>query len=141
MSIRSENNKIMLKIESMASRNERLVNISRKCNPFLFVIEKLLPEEEKITSIDIEQWKWWKGKLLVAFAHCTHQDSFVYQIVNMQMEIERQKRNNNNNKNSTKEKKCVFCARLQFTKIERRRKHILFFIYIKHFRCTRESNY
>lgn len=30
MSIRSENNKIMLKIESMASRNERLVNISRK---------------------------------------------------------------------------------------------------------------
>lgn len=36
MSIRSENNKIMLKIESMASRNERLVNISRKCNSFPF---------------------------------------------------------------------------------------------------------
>lgn len=34
MNIRSENNKIMLKIESMASRNERLVNISRKL--FLF---------------------------------------------------------------------------------------------------------
>lgn len=35
MSIRSENNKILLKIESMANRNERLVNISRK---FLFII-------------------------------------------------------------------------------------------------------
>lgn len=66
MSIRSENNKIMLKIESMASRNERLVNISRKCNSFPFVIEQTsyyqiyaLPQ-----TMDVA-----KESFMVAFAH------------------------------------------------------------------------
>lgn len=137
MSIRSENNKIMLKIESMASRNERLVNISRKCNSFsIWNREILLPRKKKrrwnphVSILSSENGeKIARSPGFVCLSNCKYANG-------NRNRIERRR------KTTTEENKCVFCARLQFTKIERmNKKHILFFFYIKHFRCTRESNY